>query len=76
MGRTKKLYKEMTSPYLLIQSGTDKLVDPFACLDLEKVSPSQDKTTVIIHGMWHAVWFDDHVYDVIRIVEEWLEERI
>ena len=31
---------------------------------------------MIIHGMWHAVWFDDHVYDVIRIVEEWLEERI
>lgn len=69
MGRTKKLYKQLTSPYLLVQSGSDKLVDPFACLDLEKASPSQDKTTVIIHGMWHAVWFDDHVYDVIRIIE-------
>lgn len=73
MGKTKKLYKELSSPYLLIQSGSDKLVDPFACLDLQKASPSSDKTTVIIHGMWHAVWFDDYVYDVIKIVQEWLE---
>lgn len=68
IAKTTRLFKQLNSPYLLIQSGSDKLVDPFACLDLEKVSPSSDKTIVIIHGMWHAVWFDDHVYDVIRIV--------
>lgn len=68
MNKTKRMYSKLMSPYLVVQSGTDKLVDPFACLDLERLSPSQDKTTVIINGMWHAVWFDDHVYDVIRII--------
>lgn len=72
MGKTKKMYKQLTTPYLLVQSGCDKLVDPFACLDLEQQSPSKDKTTVIINDMWHAVWFDDHVYDVIKIIDEWL----
>lgn len=76
MAKIKREYSNLRVPYLLIQSGSDKLVDPFACLDLEKASPSPDKTTVLIHGMWHAVWFDEHVYDVIKIVEEWLEERI
>ena len=66
----------MHLPYLVVQSGSDKIVDPFACLDLEEVSPSKDKTTVIIGDMWHAVWFDDHVYDVIQIVEEWILERV
>ena len=72
MAQTRKQYKNLRAPYLLIQSGSDKLVDPFACLDLEKASPSDDKTTVIIHDMWHAIWLDDHVHDIAKIVQEWL----
>jgi len=34
MNKTRRLYKNFTAPYLCIQSGSDKLVDPFACLDL------------------------------------------
>lgn len=34
MGQTKRLYSKFKAPYLLVQSGSDKLVDPFACLDL------------------------------------------
>ncbi len=58
-----------------MQSGIDKLVDPFLSVDLDKVSPSKDKTTVVIHDMWHNLWFDDKKEDVMNIVEEWLEER-
>ena len=76
MGATRRQYSNFTTPYLLIQSGNDKLVDPFACLDLEHLSPSQDKTTVLIYDMWHAIWLDDYAHDVIQIMEEWLEVRI
>ena len=65
MRRTHREYSKFSTPYLLIQSGSDKLVDPFACLDLEEKSPSKDKRTVIIYGMWHAIWLDDHSPDVI-----------
>lgn len=54
-----KQFRQLEKPYLLVQSGTDKLCDPFLAIDLERVSPSKDKTTVIIHDMWHNVWFDD-----------------
>jgi alpha-beta hydrolase superfamily lysophospholipase len=70
-----KQFKNLETPYLLVQSGTDKLVDPFLSVDLDKLSPSKDKTTVLIHDMWHNVWFDDKKDDVMRIIEEWLEER-
>lgn len=76
MGKTKNSYRQFRTPYLLIQSGSDKLVDPFACLDLEAQCQSTDKTTVIIHDMWHAIWLDDHVMDVINIIREWLNERV
>ena len=76
MGKTRKEYSNFMTPYLMIQSGSDKLVDPFAALDLEKLSPSRDKTTVIIYDMWHAIWLDDYVGDVTGIMQEWLEERI
>lgn len=73
MQSTSRKYNQLSAPYLLVQAGSDKLVDPFACLDLEAASPSSDKTTVLVHGMWHAVWFDDHLYDVVRVVGEWLD---
>ncbi len=47
----------------------DKLIDPFLAIDLEKFSPSKDKTTVLIYDMWHNVWLDDKKEDVIKIVE-------
>lgn len=43
-------------PYLLIQSGKDKLVDLFAPLDLEDKAQTKDKTTVYYKDMWHSVY--------------------
>lgn len=34
MAKTRKEFRNFGAPYLVIQSGCDKLVDPFACLDL------------------------------------------
>jgi hypothetical protein len=31
---------------------------------------------VIIQDMWHAVLFDDRINDVIKIINEWLDERV
>ena len=62
---SKKKYSEFKTPYLLIQSGTDKLLNPFQALNFEKKSESQDKTTVIIRDMWHSAYFDDHIKEVI-----------
>ncbi len=63
-----KQFKHLQTPYLIVQSGMDKLIDPFLAIDLEKFSPSKDKTTVLIYDMWHNVWMDDKKEDVIKIV--------
>lgn len=61
-------FKNLKVPYLIVQSGQDKLLDPFLAIDLEKQSPSPSKTTVIIRDMWHNVLFDPHREDVIKIM--------
>lgn len=48
----------MSVPYLCIQGGVDKSVDMFAPLDLEKESPSKDKTTIYFRDVWHDVLVD------------------
>jgi esterase/lipase len=68
----RKHFKNLKNPYLIVQSGNDKLIDPFLAIDLERNSASKDKTTVIIRDMWHNVWFDPRRNDVVRIIEEWL----
>jgi hypothetical protein len=42
----------------MIQSGVDKLVDPFLAIDLERKSKTNDKHTIYCKDMWHTVWFE------------------
>ena len=48
-------YKNLNVPYILFQAGVEKMVDPFAPLDLEDDCKTQDKTTIYCEKMWHAV---------------------
>jgi len=41
-----RLYNLFNIPYITFQAGVDKSVDTFAALDLEELSPSNDKTTI------------------------------
>jgi hypothetical protein len=50
--------KKCTHPYLFIQSGTDKIVDPFVIRDFDKLSKSEDKTHYFSQDMWHSCCFD------------------
>jgi alpha-beta hydrolase superfamily lysophospholipase len=55
MDEVSLLYKQLNTPYILFQAGVEKLVDPFAPLDLEDECQVKDKTTLYCENMWHAV---------------------
>ncbi len=46
MDEVSQLFKDFKIPYIMFQAGVDKMVDPFAPLDLEESCQSVDKTTV------------------------------
>ena len=50
-----------TSPFILIQSGMDKVVDPFLGIDFEKTCKSKDKTVLYFKDMWHSVFDEDEI---------------
>jgi alpha-beta hydrolase superfamily lysophospholipase len=49
---------KFTLPYLFIQGGVDKSVDPFIIVDFEQDSKSKDKTHFFAKDMWHSACFD------------------
>ena len=60
----------------MFQGGVDKSVDLFAPLDLEKHSPSKDKTTVYIKSMWHSTFYEEELSEVVEMCIDWLGKRI
>lgn len=76
MEETEKLYSEFNTPYICFQSGVDKLVDPFAPLDLEASCKTTDKTTIYMKDSWHSIFYEDEIKDVVELAIEWLIHRI
>lgn len=56
MEEIEKEYHLFEASYIAFQAGVDKLVDPFAPLDLERACRSKDKTTVYMKDMWHSIY--------------------
>ncbi len=58
-------WQKFAAPFILIQSGIDKAVDPFQGIDFEKKCSSKDKTVIYFKDMWHAIFGEDELPDVI-----------
>lgn len=76
MEEIEQLYHEFDTPYVLFQAGVDKLVDPFAPLDLERSCKSKDKTTVYMKDMWHSIYMEEGIKHVVDLALDWLRQRI
>lgn len=66
----------MDTPYILFQAGVDKLIDPFAPLDLQKNCKTKDKTTIYIKDMWHSIFYEKEYEDIVEMSAEWLKTRL
>ena len=69
-------YNQLETPYILFQGGADKFVDPLACIDLERESPSKDKTTVIYRHMWHDIPYEPEYEEICEGAAKWPKKRI
>lgn len=69
-------YYRLETPYIFFQGGNDKLVDPCACIDLERESVSKDKTTVIYRDMWHEIPYEPEYEEICDLTAKWLKSRV
>lgn len=60
IGQNPQTYKEFVCPFLIIQGGVDRSVDPAEAFRLFKESPleEEDKDILFYEKMWHDIWFE------------------
>lgn len=66
----------ITLPFIVIQGGEDKLVDPGGAQMLYDSASSEDKTLRIYEGLYHEVFNEPERDRVLGDVEAWLEARV
>lgn len=71
-----KLMDKYEAPFIIVQGGIDKLVDPDVGHDLMRVSPSKDKTCLYYQNLWHDVWHEHEIYHIMPRVIEWANKRL
>jgi alpha-beta hydrolase superfamily lysophospholipase len=66
----------ITLPFIVVQGGDDKLVDPAGAQMLYEMASSKDKMLEIYPGMYHEVFNEPDRMRVLQEVETWLEARL
>jgi esterase/lipase len=66
----------ITTPFLCLAAGVEKLVDPFAALELGERSRAEDKRVVYCEDMWHVMTEEEQIDGVGWHCAHWLKERL
>jgi len=43
--------------------------------ELEKKSPSKDKKVLFYENMWHNIWHEPEIVEIIPQICKWIKER-
>jgi acylglycerol lipase len=68
--------EKITLPFLAMQGGEDRLVDPDGAQILYENAGSKDKTLKIYSGLYHEIFNEPEREVVFRDIAAWLEPRI
>jgi len=76
MQRVSAMATKIRLPILIVQGGSDKLVDPAGAQMLYEAVSSADKKIRIYDGFYHEVFNEPERDKVLRDVEIWLESHL
>ena len=68
--------EKITLPFIVVQGGADRLVDPGGAQMLYDRAGSADKTIKIYDGLYHEVFNEPEHPQVLKDVETWIAARI
>jgi acylglycerol lipase len=65
-------------PFLIVQGGCDKLVNPMVAFELFQFSPlpEEEKDILFYEGMWHDIWHEPEIWEIVNHVINWIENKI
>jgi acylglycerol lipase len=76
MQRVTAEVEKITLPFITIQGGADKLVDPGGAQMLYDRAGSKDKTLNVYPGLFHEVHNEPDCNTMFKDMETWLEAHI
>lgn len=67
-------FKNYKCPFLVIQGGRDKLVNPMVGFELFEQSPlkEEDKDVLFYEDMWHDIWHEKEIEEIIQEIVKWI----
>jgi alpha-beta hydrolase superfamily lysophospholipase len=68
--------EKITLPFIVLQGSSDSLVDPAGAQMLYDKASSLDKTIKIYDGLYHEIFNEPERDQVLRDVENWLEDQL
>ena len=71
-----ELIDTIETPFLAIQGGGDKVVDPEMVQVFYQNAPAKDKTLWMYKGLSHALIYEEEIYKILKRVQEWVLERL
>ena len=76
MSRVTAKVDKITLPFIVVQGGQDKLVDPAGAQMLYDKASSKDKTIKVYDGLYHEVFNEPERARVLKDVETWLAAHV
>lgn len=76
MKSMKKKYNEFDYPILILHGAADRLIDPQGSQLLFDGIASQDRTIRFIPDGYHEILNDPEKYDTMKLITDWVTERL
>lgn len=68
--------KNYSCSFLMVAPGVDKLCTPKSMLNFYNESISKDKEIFYCHNLWHAVYIEKEINELMLEVKEWIKKRL
>jgi acylglycerol lipase len=78
MDKSPETFKDYNLPFMVVQGGLDKLVNPDVAFELfaNSRTPVEDKEILFYPNMWHDIWHEDEIYEIIEKAIKWMDHRL
>lgn len=63
-------------PFVIVCAGKDKLVKPIGLLNFFENSNSPDKDFWYYPNLWHGVYFEEEIYEIMERSIKWIIDRV
>jgi len=75
MANLEDTFQDYNAKFIMFFGGKDMIVDPLCSFKLMRESKSPDKTLYHYENLYHDIWHEEEIFDIIPKLLDWLKKR-